>query len=285
MPVSADLALVLRASDRAVATSGGAFDPTVGTLTRLWRRALREGEWPREERWAAARARVGWADVVQLDDRQGELFVRLQADGVRLDFGGIAKGVAVDEALRALEGAGVQRALIDGGGDLAALDAPPGETGWRVEVTPFGREGAHTMRFLLARAAIATSGDVYRSGSLEGDPPSGLTDAATHYGHVLDARTGQPLPSPRAAIMTAGNATEADALATARLVLGAAVTAVPALERGVFLGPGDVDACVGADFPHDGATRIPFDRAGDPRPDTSTGDLPPDDRIPHRRDE
>lgn len=252
--LSPDLARVVRAADRAVEISGGAFDPTVGPLVRLWRRALRDEEWPDAERWSAARARTGWERIVELDEREDGLHVRLAVPDVRLDFGGVAKGLAVDEALAELQRRGVRSALLDGGGDVAALDPPPGEAGWKVAVRPFAEAGASTMPFLLSGAAVATSGDAYRRGRLSGAPLPGIEEEDAEYGHVLDPRTALPLVAPRAAVMTAGSAAEADASATARLVLGTAATGVPELERGVFFGPPDADACVGALFPHDGVS-------------------------------
>ncbi|MEM6570353.1 MAG: FAD:protein FMN transferase [Planctomycetota bacterium] len=275
VPVSPDLAAVLRASDRAVRTSEGAFDPTVGPMTRLWRRALRERRWPTAERWERARAQCGWIDLVELRDAEGGLEVRLLETEMRLDFGGVAKGVAVDEALARLVDEGIEHAQMDGGGDLAALEPPPDEEGWRIAVEP--TEARPASFFLLARGAIATSGDRFQSAELSGTPPAGLTTAATQYGHVLDPRVGLPLPSPRAAVMTAPNAAEADAYATARLVLGSIRTGVPALERGVFYGPFGEEPCVGTAFPHDGATPV---EPEDAEPDAESEE--PDDSPPAR---
>ena len=294
-PVSEPLADVLRAADRWVRASGGAFDPTVGALTPRWRRALRRGEWPDPAGWSEGRGAVGWAEHVELREVAEGLEFRAGRPGLRLDFGAVAKGVAVDAALRAVERAGVHRALMDGGGDVCALDPPPGEAGWRVEVRPFGDGAGPRFRFLLRRAAIATSGDAYRSGELGGVPLTGLRspgigDAASHYGHVIDPRTALPLPSPRAALMTAPSAAAADALATARMVLGPAgpgdtergdeAPLDPALECGVFFPGAEMEPCVGRRFPHDGAALLADGASG-----ASPADLPLLDPQPRPRDE
>lgn len=258
-PVSPDLALVLRAADDAVRRSEGAFDPTVGALTRHWRRALRSGEWPTQARWDAARRCCGWLALVELRDAQGQVEIRLGMGEMRLDFGGVAKGVAVDEALRVLEAAGIRSALVDGGGDLAALDAPPGESGWRVVVRPFPDGEGPVLSFLLVRAAVATSGDQYQRVTLAGAALDGVVHTQAQYGHVLDPRRGLPLAVPRAAVMTARSAAEADAFATARLVLGEAVTGSIPLEKGVFFGAQEGTPNVGRAYPYAGVT--PIDRA------------------------
>ncbi|MGK0483419.1 MAG: thiamine biosynthesis lipoprotein [Planctomycetota bacterium] len=271
-PVSDDLGVVIRAADAAWRASGGAFDATVGPVSRLWRRALRRGEWPNEERWTQALTAVGWMERMQLREVADGLEVRLDAQGMRLDFGGVAKGVAVDEACLELARHGIQHALIDGGGDLAAMGPPPGEPGWKIAVRPFGDDPrGPTLRFLLSRGAIATSGDAYQAGWLAGTAPTALQPSAaantSRFGHILDPRTWQPLPGPRAAVMTAGSAAKADALATALTVLGASWPDAElyegfseedarALRSGIFFPSLETEACVGRSFPHDGMSLL-----------------------------
>jgi thiamine biosynthesis lipoprotein len=77
-----------------------------------------------------------------------------------LDFGGIGKGYAIDEALKILRLRGLTCALVAGGGDMAVRDPPPGKKGWRIELAPLDATNAPPARFvLLAHAALATSGD------------------------------------------------------------------------------------------------------------------------------
>lgn len=261
--VSPDLALVLRASEDAWTRSAGAFDPTVGTWSKLWRRALRQKEWPKPDAWASAVAAVGWRARVELREGAAGLEARVAAP-TRLDFGGVAKGVAVDEALAALRAHGIASALLDGGGDLASVGPPPGQDGWKVEVRPFGEaEGGVTLRFLLVHGAIATSGDAYQGAKLVGEAPRGVLlgshNASSRFGHILDARTLTPLPGPRAAVVTAGTATEADMWATSLVVLGESAGSpnvyaglADGLRSGIFFPSMESDPCVGDLFPHDG---------------------------------
>ena len=262
--VSPDLALVLRAADMAWKGSGGAFDPTVGAWSKLWRRALRRREWPKAAAWNEAVQAVGWRRQVRLREGAQGLEARLNRP-VRLDFGGVAKGVAVDESLAALAAVGITSALMDGGGDLAALGPPLDADGWRVEVRPFGAaEDGPRLRFVLQRGAVATSGDAYQGGVLSGPAPIALPDGtSSRLGHILDARTLRPLPGPRAAVVTARTAAEADAWATALVVLGdlqaqpalyegLAAKIAPGLLSGIFFPSMESDPCVGDLFPQDG---------------------------------
>src|SRR5690606_12641567 len=115
IPVSEDLFDVLRRAKRISVLSGGAFDMTVGELTRLWREARRQGRLPGRGRLDKAMQRVGYEHLA-LDNAART--VRFGRPGARLDLGGIGKGYAADAAGRVLEAHGVRSYLIDMGGDL-----------------------------------------------------------------------------------------------------------------------------------------------------------------------
>lgn len=198
-PVSEPLAAVLAlALDMADATRG-AFDPTIGPLTALWREAARTGRAIAPAEREAALARVGHRYVAF--DR-GARRVRLLRDGMRLDLGAVAKGWIVDEALDVLRGYGACAALVEAGGDLALFGAPPGQAGWRIAVP---RADGDTVLVLTA-GAVSTSGP---------DAQSIPAADAGVEGHVIDPVTGHgarravriTVVGPRAAIT--------DALATA----------------------------------------------------------------------
>ena len=199
-PVSSDLFRVLTFSRQLARRSGGAFDPTIGPLSKLWRRAFRHQEFPAMADIQEARSRVQWKS---LRLRRPNL-VRLRRDGLQLDLGGIAKGYALDAAGEVLRDAGLRAYLIDGGGDLLLGAPPPGRTGWRVD-TPEGQIDT-------AQVAIATSGAAYRYLEWEG----------IHYSHLIDPRTGLGITNPSLVTVMAPAGMGADALASALSVLGEA---------------------------------------------------------------
>lgn len=203
-PVSAELAVALRRSKQVFDASGGAFDPSVGPLTKLWRQTRRDGVLPAPEVLADARARAGLS-LFEIDQELDR--IQFSRPGLGLDFGGIGKGLAADEALRVLAEEGLRAALIDFGGGLVAGDAPPGERAWEVEVRN-GLGGARVMT--LANAAVATSGDVEQFVEIGG----------TRYSHILDPATGLGLTRRTAATVVCPSGWMADALATAACVLG-----------------------------------------------------------------
>jgi thiamine biosynthesis lipoprotein len=206
--VSEDLFAVLARAREIADATGGAFDPTLGRLTSLWRDARRSGRRPDATAQAEARAATGWR---RLDlDRQRRA-VRLAAPGLRLDLGGIAKGYILNQARRALAASGHDRALIEAGGDIVAGAAPPGAMGWRVHV-PGASAPFQALAGALRHAALATSGATSQFVEIDG----------VRYSHVLDPATGVGVTHASLAHVIADDGATADALATALSVVGPA---------------------------------------------------------------
>jgi len=200
--VGPDLFEVLDLSKAFSIRTGGAFDVTAGAVTHLWRRARRLSELPDGDELAAAAALSGYG-LMHLDPAART--VRLERAGMRLDLGGIGKGYAADRALEALRSAGVSRALIAAGGDIAAGDPPPDAEGWDVAIA--GRLDHPPLR--LSQAAVSTSGDLEQW----------LEAGGVRYSHIVDPRTGRALTRRRLVSALARDATTSDMLATAASVL------------------------------------------------------------------
>jgi thiamine biosynthesis lipoprotein len=178
VPVSPDLWAVLARAQELAQGSQGAFDVTVGPYVSLWRFARSQGKLPDPARLAKARLAVGY-DKMQLD--AGHRTVKLLAPNMRLDLGGIAKGYAVDQALKVLGRLGITSALVSGGGDMAVSGPPPGKDGWRIELPPLDVSNAPPARFVvLSQAGISTSGDLFQRLEING----------VRYSHIIDPRTG-----------------------------------------------------------------------------------------------
>ncbi len=207
VPVSEDLWRVLSHAQALSERSGGAFDVTVGPVVRLWRRARRRGQLPSPERLQSARSLVGYR-LIRLDHANHT--VELLKRDMRLDLGGIAKGYAADEALRVLKKSGINRALIDAGGDIVLGDPPPGKSGWRIGIAPLEPDGPHTRFLSLARLGVATSGDTWQHVEIAG----------RRYSHIVDPRTGLGLTDHSSVTVIAPDGITADGLASAVSVLG-----------------------------------------------------------------
>lgn len=203
-PVSATLSDILAISLQIHQQSNGAFDPTIGALTHLWRHTTQLDRIPTEPELDRARASSGFE---QLELNQEASTIRFLTQGMILDFGGIGKGYAADHALEVLARHGYRSTMVEIGGDLALGDPPPfGTLGWNIEVQTGVGEAKH---MTLSNCGIATSGDIERH----------ITFNGVRYSHILDPRTGIGLTEQRAVTVIAKDGTTADALASSYSIL------------------------------------------------------------------
>jgi len=206
--VSDDLWRVLATAQDWARKSDGALDVTIGPVVNLWRHARRLQEFPRADRLAEARSRVGYTNLVLDPGRKTAL---LRVPEMRLDLGGIAKGFAADEAMKVLRTHGIQSALVAAAGDIALGDAPPGQRGWKVEIPSLDVPDAPPARLVTAsNAGVSTAGDVFQRLELNG----------TRYSHIVDPHTGIGLTDHSLVTVIAHDAMTSDALETVVSVLG-----------------------------------------------------------------
>jgi FAD:protein FMN transferase len=193
----------------AAAMTGGAFDPTILPALEAagYGQSFDLGPTP-----AGPAAPAGRWREVKIDHRLKA--VRLP-EGVRLDLGGIGKGLAVDGAMVRL--AGEPGLLVNAGGDLAVRTAP-GDEPIIIDVEDPLHFSRTLASFALHSGAVATSSTM---GRRWGD--------GQH--HIIDPRTGRPSDSGIVAVTVVGTcAVRAEVLAKACIVLGRA-GALQLLER------------------------------------------------------
>lgn len=235
--VSPETAEVLGAALDYGALTGGALDVTVGPLVDLWGFYRHAGRLPAPEALDSVRGLVGYRRV-ELD--RAARAVRLPRRGMRLDFGAIAKGYAVDLAVAALRRGGAVRALVDLGGNLGFLGQAPGGGAWEVGLRdPRDPEGIFGT-VSLDSGAVATSGDSEQFFVHEG----------VRYSHIFDPRTGWPARGVASVSVVAPTGQAADALSTALFVLGpeegcAVAARFPGVEAVWVLDRGEVPATGG----------------------------------------
>lgn len=145
----------------------------------------------------------GLIDYAQLD--VSGRTVRMRTSGVGADFGGIAKGYGVDQAVTAARSAGATAALIDAGGDLFALGRPEEDRPWKVGIRHPERANDLVATLEVENEAVATSGIYMQKRMVNGKEVS----------HLIDPRTGQPVSHVVSATIVARDTMTADALATA----------------------------------------------------------------------
>jgi thiamine biosynthesis lipoprotein ApbE len=208
LEVSAELSALLRMSFAYSDSSGGAFDVTVGPLEVLWNILAPHPRVPPPDSVHAALRLVGYK-LVALHGRT----LYLPRRGMRLDLGAIGKGYAVDRATEVLAHAGIDRAIVDMGGNLAVRWT--GARGWDSAVATISVrhpriEGSFLGTFRYGAGGISTSGDYERYFVVEGK----------RYHHIMDPATGYPSPGVVSVTVVAPTATDADAISTTVFVLG-----------------------------------------------------------------
>ena len=201
--------------------SGGAFDPAVGPLVSLWGIGGDNPRVPSPQEIEAALPLINWRDV-ELDAETKSVFLKRR--GMSLDLGAIAKGYAADEAAQIIIKAGIKRAIIDLGGDIAI---PPGEkkdkSPWKIGIQNPNEKKGSFLGILKtqgkdAQTSVVTSGVYERFFESEGK----------RYHHIFSPSTGYPANNNLLSVtVIAPNAMDADALSTAVFVLG--------YERGIKL--------------------------------------------------
>ena len=222
---------VLERSIKVSADSNGLFDISFYSVGQLWK--FDPGSRPPSpEAIAEKLPLVDWRSI-ELDPVAKT--VRLAKPGMKLGLGAIAKGYAVDRASGVLHARGFANHIVEAGGDTQ-VSGQKGDKPWRVGVQDPNRPDGRIGHIVAKDESVVTSGNYARFFVWEG----------VHYTHILDPRTGWPIPvdrTPKSVTVVAPNATDADAYCTAVSVMApteglAFVEAHPTLEA-VIIGPDD----------------------------------------------
>lgn len=184
--------------------SEGLFDITSGVLRRAWK-------FDGSDRVPEPKLVESLLPLVGFDKVRWQSPHLLLPAGMELDFGGIGKEYAVDRVYELLATRVSAPFLINFGGDLRA-NRPPPRGPWQVGIERPDAVREATLLLNLEHGSLATSGDSRRY----------LLRDGIRYGHILDPRTGWPVPgSPRSVTVAASSCTEAGVLATLALLHGA----------------------------------------------------------------
>lgn len=194
--------------------SGGAFDPTVQPLYRLYadhHAAPRADPAGPPARAIARVLRSVDASAVELDARR----IRYARAGMAVTLNGVAQGFLGDRVAARLRAAGFEHVLIDLGEARALGRRADGEA-WRAAVADPSGDGRTLVELPLgdapgAHGALSTSAG---SGTRFG------TDPRIH--HLLDPHTGRSANHWRSVSVAGPSATLADGLSTALALLAPA---------------------------------------------------------------
>ena len=206
-PVPAELFSLLQRSVELARITAGAFDPTWAALWGLWDFRAASPAPPSPEDRAARVARIDWTKLA-LD--AGGKTAGIQ-EGVVVGLGGIAKGWALDRSVALLAARGVTDYVLSAGGQVYAVGQTAAGRPWNVGIRdPRGARWDDYFAIVsVSGASVSTSGDYERWFEHDG----------VRYHHILDPRTGLPGRLFRSVTVISPDATEADALSTALMLL------------------------------------------------------------------
>mgnify|MGYP001092219906 CR=1 FL=1 len=203
--------------------SGGAFDIGLGRVVDAWGFGAVRSAPDEEAVRVSLRERLPPThDVLELDVPGARARRHAQ---FALDLSGIAKGFAADEMMRVIEAFGVSNALVGLDGELKARGVKSDGTPWRIAVEKPDYEQRGPLGVIeLGDAAVATSGD-YRHWVDLGEK---------RLSHTMDRSRGGPVDNGIASVsVVASSCMDADAWATAFMVLGAEQGKVLAAQQGL----------------------------------------------------
>ena len=205
-PVSTGTSRVIDGALGLYKESSGAFNPATGPLVDYWGFGVNPKIVP-DASLLPPKALLSRVQDAGIELKSGQ--IRKRHPRAALDLNAIAKGDAIDGVARLMEQFGVFNYLIEIGGEIRTGGTGPGDTNWRVGLeNPAGK--------ILATAdlhgqAIATSGDYIHF----------FTQNGKRYSHLIDPRLGKPVDHDLSLVsVVAASAMEADAWATALLVMG-----------------------------------------------------------------
>lgn len=210
VPVSEKLFDLLELCVELTSRTRGAFDVAAGAIVDAWGFVHGPRRVPSEEELARAVACSGSSHLIL--DREAKT-VRFARKGVKLNFGSIGKGYALDRAFQLIQDqGGAPAGVIQGGKSSVLAWGRPAERarGWPVALGDPTGTNRRLGVVWLRDEGLATASNVIQFVDAEG----------RRYGHVLDPRTGWPADRVLQATAICPSAAEADALATAFFVLG-----------------------------------------------------------------
>jgi thiamine biosynthesis lipoprotein len=206
LKVSAETFYVIKKALEFWRESGGAFDITIGPLMDLWGFTTQEYNIPEPQRIAEVLKGIG-SDKIYLNETDN--VINFLNSGMKIDLGGIAKGYAIDCAVKKLKEAKISTCLINAGGNVYGLGEKFGQF-WKIAIQD-PRQPGTIQPFGLKNQCVATSGDYEQSFFSEGK----------RYSHIMNPRTGSPADAGLSSVtVIAPDCLTADSLSTAIFVLG-----------------------------------------------------------------
>jgi len=206
--VDPEMVRLLQIALDAYRETDGAFDVTVAPLLKKW------GFYQKQFHRLDARtirellSQVG-SDQILIDATQRT--VQFKTKGVEIDFGGMGKGLALENVIEILRESEITTAFVSfGGSSVYALGQPPGRDHWQ-----FSYRISKDLKYEPVGVSLKNEGF-----SISANYQRQFKDASGIYGHIFDPRTGSPASGLQAAAVIHESPLKAEILSTAFMVMG-----------------------------------------------------------------
>ncbi|PCI08384.1 MAG: thiamine biosynthesis protein ApbE [Flavobacteriaceae bacterium] len=185
----------------------GAFDISYASMDRIWKFDGSMKVMPSKEKIENSVSKVGFKNII-LDKESSTVFLKLK--GMKIGFGGIAKGYAADKAKKLLQNIGVVAGIINASGDMNTWGKQPDGEDWKVGITnPLNKNKVFAL-LPISNSAVVTSGNYEKFVEFDG----------VRYSHIINPKTGYPSSGIVSVSIFSPKAELADALATSVFVMG-----------------------------------------------------------------
>lgn len=187
----------------------GNFNPAIGELIHLW--GFHTDDYPITEPPPSESeindflAHMPNMEEIVINNNQ----ISSKNPRIWLDYGGVAKGYAIDKAINILKKHGIENAIVNAGGDLRSIGSK-GDKNWKVAIRKPNSEDVLAVISVQGDESIFTSGNYERYKEFNGK----------RYAHIIDPKTGYGVEEIVSATVVTDNGTKADAAATALIVAG-----------------------------------------------------------------
>lgn len=188
------------------------FSVTMGAVLDLWHDAREtatkddaKAYIPSHQDLQKADAYTGWHNV-EIDKKNKRVYIKNKH--TQLDVGAIAKGYAVEKVAQKLEKAGLQHAIINGGGNVRLIGPKPDGSAWSVglQIPNYDKLTSDSLASLLidTSTSFVTSGDYQRY----------FTYKKEIMHHIIDPSTLMPAKHCRSVTVITKDSGIADMLST-----------------------------------------------------------------------
>lgn len=205
--VSYELFKLIERAKQISELTDGAFDISYASMDNIWKFDGSMKYMPNDNEIKNSVAKVGY-DKIILNAKNRTVF--LKQKGMKISFGALGKGYAVDKAKELLISKQVVGGIINASGDLTTWGTKATGEKWLIGIANPLSKGKIFSWLPIVESSVATSGNYEKYVIFKGKK----------YSHIINPRTGYPSSGINSVSILAKSAEVSDALATAVFIMG-----------------------------------------------------------------